>query len=81
MAEIKFEAKESVISALSWTAYGGTLLFTRNTDAADAAKSAVESIGGIVSVREKDSISKKVSGYCREAWTLVLEQNGAKAKA
>jgi hypothetical protein len=73
MNELKFEPKESVISALSWTAYGGTLLITGKTDAADAAKSAVESIGGIVSIQEKDSISKKVSGFCKEAWKIVLK--------
>jgi tetratricopeptide (TPR) repeat protein len=79
MNELKFEPKESVISALSWTAYGGTLLITGKTDAADAAKSAVESIGGIVSIQEKDSISKKVSGFCKEAWKIVLKQYGAKS--
>ena len=79
MANLKFEPKESVISALSWSAYAGTVLLTKDRDAADAAKSAVESLGGIVSIQEKDSISKKVSGFCKKAWILVLKKYGAEA--
>ena len=77
MGNIILEQKESLVAAISWGAYGGTLLFTKSEEAADKVKNVVESLGGIISVQEKDSISKKVSALCKKSWDIVLKRYGA----
>lgn len=74
MENIKLEPKESVVTAISWGAYGGTLLLTKSEEAADKVKTVVESLGGVISVSEKNSISKKVSGLCKKSWDIVLKR-------
>ena len=77
MGDIKLEPKESLVSILSWGAYVSAFVIARNVDTAETAKSAVESLGGMVSLQEKDSISQKVSDLCKKSWDIVLKQYNA----
>ena len=77
MAEIGFDSKEVVASALSWAAYGAALVFTKNPDNAEKAKEVVEALGGVVTVEQRDSISRKVSELCKKSWDTALKKNNA----
>ena len=72
--EYRINTKEAVVLVVSWGAYAGTLLMTKDLDKAGTAKDAIETLGGIVSVDQKNSISGRVSELCKNAWDAVLKK-------
>lgn len=77
MADHGFDVKQGVVTALSWSAYAAVFLRTMDLGKADNCKSMVESIGGMIKTEDStkmDSIQKKVTGYCQEAWKTAIEQ-------
>lgn len=75
MPEYKYDTKNLIVSGVSWTAYAATLLVTKNTIVADNTRAVVESLGGVVSEKESDSISSKVATLCARAWGITLDKH------
>ena len=75
--DYSIDQKNTIVSGLSWAAYGAALVLTKDMDKAGVAKDAVEAAGGIVSAEQRDSISKKVSELCKKAWDFALKKNNA----
>ena len=71
------DAKETIVTVASWGTYVGALLLTKDPEKAETVKDAVGSLGGIVSVEQKNSISGRVSELCKSSWDVVLKNHNA----